>query len=600
MSTENADTTTFKQGKASQEANPYKSPLVEEPHPQLETNKRETLQLDSLQDLSKEQLDLLLDQKEKVQSEITRSFAETAIPPGIYKDNGHIYWVCPEDLFTEDNIIGQMIASFSIMVGARLKTVRTPITTTPLLDKKFITGLWFGMESSTNQKRRRGKQSYELGRTCVFALIVKNVFEQTPELTGRALAKDQFFFGNNEGEVFNKSKVSFHIKTSLRTFFNDQRWGDLIFGIINQTAQSVGFTYLTEAEQDKVIADHLLPVDQLINNCYPSVSLKRGKQVIQQSRKPNAIRSSPLYTKEEMEILSACTSSVFTEFVDLVKDYEQTVFSVGFQELESRIREIINIRWETLQRFANRTKIRLQAIRPIVNNPTLKKANVTQDQVRSFLERCTDPVGDLVRDIKHILGRVNLKDSLSVAFKKDFTTNEMAVQYLYVKCTEMYKVHFSNIPAMAKLTSRQMEVEPEELDFELAVKSLTQVQNSFGSLRGQISNFRNIKYFKVFGRTKQILDILQNLKDKLKLVLNIPNRSSDIAIRLLTNGQYMSCQQYVNDIVNKTSGTLAYLKRSSEARVAQKEDPQILSLLSTFLIEIEKSIVQMDSLVLVK
>jgi hypothetical protein len=332
---------TSSKGEDSQESSPSQSsyPLGDEPRG-FDAKKRTGLTVESLKTLPSEIFDKLLFKKEEVEKRIISGFAEQAIPAGIYKANGNTYYVCPEDLFKEDSIIGAMIVDFSRLTGAEIKTIKASVTYTTLYNEKFIEGLWFGMFSSTNLKRRRGKQIYELGRTCTFALIVKNMFEATDFLGPQALAKDHFFFGNNEGEVVNKVRVQFFIKTTLRSYFDDPQWGDLIYGIINHTAAHVGFDNLTSEEQDRVISDNLLPVDQLITMCYPTVTVKRGRSSIQRTRKPNPLRTSPLYTDDEMKLIASLSTSIFTEFVDLTREYESMVFSHGFKAIVSRIQRL--------------------------------------------------------------------------------------------------------------------------------------------------------------------------------------------------------------------------------------------------------------------
>jgi hypothetical protein len=527
-----------------------------------EATTRLEFKIEDLNLLPSKEFELLLEKRGEREQKIVSGFAEQAIPAGIYKVNGQTNFVCPRCLFGEDDIFGQMIADFARETGAVIRTVDVPVNITTLFDEKFITGIWFGMYSSTNQKRRRGKQSYELGRTCTFALIVKNMFEKTKELGSRALMKDQLFFGNNEGEMFNRSKVPFLIKMKLRSFFDDPRWGDLIYGIINYTANQVGFTYLTIDEQDKVISDHLLPIDRVITSCYPRASVKRGRTNIQKVKKPNPIRASPLYTREEMEIISLCSSRIFTEFVDVVTNYEQTVFSLGFEVLESQIREVIRLRWETLQRFANRTKLRLQAIRKIANNPTLRKANVMPDNIYPLLEKYQDPARNLVADIKHILGGANFKECISVAFKRDFSTFAQAELFLYIRALELYKSIIPDAPYVKTLKLEKLASEPSELDYDNAVKAYIRIQNGLGSLRKQSLGFQTLKAYKIPGKTRNVMGLYKNLIKNLELLNEIPKNASDIAVSLISDGQQKSSHQYLRSIIDLIKENRRYLINS--------------------------------------
>jgi hypothetical protein len=544
---------------------------------------RQELKVNDLNLLPDETFKLLLSKRGELERKITSGFAEQAIPAGIYKVDGQTNYVCPEAFFNEDNIIGQMIVDFARETGAVIRIIKAPVGYTTLLDEKFISGAWLGMYSSTNQKRRRGKRSYEMGRTCTFALIVKNMFEITEQLGPRALMKDQLFFGNNEGEMFNKSKVVFHIKTRLCSFFDDPKWGNLIYGIINHTACHVGFSYLTLTEQDKVINDHLIPIDRVITMCYPRSTLKRGRTSIQKVKKPNPIRTSPLYLREEMELISLCSSRIFSEFVDVVNTYETSVFALGFVNLESRIREVIRLRWETLQRFANRTKLRLQTIRKIVNNPTLKKANVVPDNVNPLLKSYQDPALNLVIDIKHILGGADFKECLSVAFKRDFSTFIQAETYLYIKALELYKIIIPDAQSMKTLQAKPLSEEPSEMDYGNAVKAFIRVQNEIGNLRKQSLNFQNIQSHKIPGRTRNIAGLYKNIDRNLAFLTDIPSNASDLAVSLISDGNYKTYQEYLEDIFEKLFENRRYLVNAGKTLLHTKLIKSVKDILDQFL-----------------
>jgi hypothetical protein len=590
MAEENSTTDIFIKEGASQEAPSYKSASASITIEAPAERKSEGIGVENLRSLDKDTIDGLLLKKSVYEKKIQTAFAEKAIPAGIYKIDGNVYFVCPEDFFKEDDTIGQLIADFANTTGAVIKLIPGSVERTPLVDEKFILGLWFGLSSSSNQKRRKGKTPYELGRTCTFSLIVKNMFESTKELGVRALTKDNFFFGNNQGEMSGNSSVPFFIKAKLRSYFNNPLWGDLIYGIINFTAAFVGFKYLTEEEADRVVADHLIPIDQLITSCYPSTTLKRGRQTVTKVKKPNAIRSSPLYTNEEMEIISLVTSCIFTELGDLQKDYEKTVFSIGFSALEARIREVIRLRWETLQRFSNRTKLRLQAIRKIVNNPTLKKANVTQDQVNQLLDNYPTPASTLVSDIKHILGGTSLVDCLSYAYKRGFESDKIAVSFLTHKVIQLYRRYKPSHPWITSQKSFSEIPDVVEIDVERGNKCYIQLRNVIGDLKKQTLGFNNLQEFKLFGRIKQINALYEKTNLYKTEIQSLPRMPTNLAIRLSSDGLYKN----VDDVIAKINDALlknaTYLLNAAGWHLRLSSSKEVKSLLEQFKIFIDNQL----------
>jgi hypothetical protein len=541
------------------------------------------LEVRSLKSLSVEDIDMLLGTQEHVKAEITRSFAEQAIPPGIYKDDGQTYWVCPRALFKEDDNVGAMLYTFSKMAGATIKTIETPAEYTRVYDEKFIDGLWFGMESSTNQKRRRAKQSYELGRTCTFALIVKNVFETTVELGTRALIKDHFFYGNNAGETINKAPALFCIKTKLRSFFSDPAIGDLIYGITNYTAAAVGFSYLTESEQNKVISENLVPIDQLITSCYTTVTVKRGRGEVKQTRKPNPIRSSPLFLKEEMELLSLVSNLIFADLNVLSENYETAVFDRGFDVLERQIRDSIRVRWETLQRFANRTKIRLQDIRKLSNNPTLRKAGVTQDHVNLLLTTIQNPVERLVSEVLHIIGNKDLRDIIAYAFNKKFPTVKDARLYLTFKVFNIYQqVGLKNTNLKTFVVEKPSQ-EPSEIEFTRSLETFSKLSYRSGDLKKHTLGLTTIKPFKLLGRLQAIEGMYNNAMNDLHSLSRCDKASRDSAVSFYSEGREIDSDDYLEVLSKSFKDSLSKALIALRTRASGEADVRITNPITGFL-----------------
>jgi len=501
----------------------------------------------NLRSLSDDNLRSLLAHKKEIEEQMMTGAANQSVTPGIYKVDEHTYWVCPNGLLQEDNIIGMMIVDFSLICGAEIKVLEQhPGKTSMYYDKEFIKGLWFGMFSQTNQKRRKGKRGYELGRTATFALIVKNEFERVDLLGVQALAKDHFYFGNNDGEMIAQKRVQFFTKTKLQSSFEDPRVGELLFGILNQTASRVGFSNLTEEEQQKVIKDHLIPMNDLITSCYPVVSDKRNKPNKKKKlRKPNPIRASPLFKDFEMSIISALSRPVFTDFINLQEEYEEIVFSRGFSDLKAEIKKTIQTRWEILQRFANRTKLRLQAIRKMTNNSTLKKANVTQSEVDIFLNRCPSPVSNMMAEIDHIFKGLDLQSLAAYAFKKDFRNFSQARRYIHFKVFSTYVHHNIDNPEIRSLKFEKLD-EPEDVDYNRALKGIAKVENIVGGIRSQASSIHNIKLFKWFRKAGILEGAYKNYHIEVKALCDIPNEITETALKLILGDPNISFPSWLS------------------------------------------------------
>jgi hypothetical protein len=542
-----------------------------------EVNNASAIEVKNLNSLSNEEIIALLRNKSAIVQEISRGYSEKAIPPGIYTEGEQTYWVCPKSLFTEDNIIGAMIYDLSVAAGSIVKTIDFEVRQLNTFNKKFIEGIWFGIFSSQSLKRRKGKQDYELGRACSFSLIVRSVFNRTEELGLSALIKDNFFYGNNPGETSNSNSVPFYIKMKLRSFFDKSEIGELLFGIVNATATSVGVSYLTEVESEKMIGESLIPIDSLISECYPTLLVKRGKKQSKEIRKPNPIRSSPLYTKDEIKIISDLTSSIFTELESVSKDYENCILSSGFTSVKKQIHDVINLRWETLQRFANQTKIRLQDIRRITGEDKLRKAGVKPIHVTALLESLPNASGRLHSEVRHILGAYDVNTAYTRAYKSSPATSQEAWALIYKRIHTMYENTRANPNIKTTFDGRDArEVDLDE-EYRQAYNALAHSQRINGELIKNITLVRTTKYFKLYGRFKQIETLIQGTEKCYKTLQGLSNTSVDMAVRLYYEGLYkdrvdlnLRTHQRLRKALDQVNNHLTYTLKTEEDAALRK------------------------------
>jgi hypothetical protein len=351
----------------------------------------------------------------------------------------------------------------------------------------------------------------------------------------------------------------------LRSYFSDRKTADAIFGLLSYAASQFGFENLTEKEADKVIASHLKPLDEVIKSCFASTRASKKKKSnkkkdVEKKKRPNAIRSSPLYRKEEMEILSSLTSLIFTDLIDLNKDYEDQVFHHGFKAIEKRVHDTYCLRWETLSRFANRTKMRLQDIRKLIpNGSTLKKKDVTDNNVLVFLSSLKDPANRLVSEIEHILGGTDLVAAISYAYKIEFVSIGEAKAYLYNKALAMY---MKTLPESKDINALKPKIEVrehEDIEFERGIKVLIRNQNRMGNLQKQSVGLATIKQYKLYGRCNIIAPLMKSMVQDLKTFDALSESVRDISVRIITEGKVLSDEAYHISFFTKVKPRVEYI-----------------------------------------
>jgi len=538
--------------------------------------------------LSPEKIAELVSKRIQYSERISTETAEGVVSAGIYTSNGKTLFVVPEDAFTEDNITGNVIATFASETGADVALTKSSSAEySQAYDERFLVGLWDGMFCSTNLQRRRAKQGYELGRTAMFCLLVKNYFEQELRLGSEALCKDNFFFGNNPGEISGKTPVPFLTRSKIVAMYRDPKMGNLMYGIANYAASVIKLGYLTANERDKVISAHLIGVETVITSCYPSITIKRGKREVQTSRRPNPIRQSPLFLPEEMNIVSSITSVIFTDLASLASDWESAVFRHGFRTVKSWIMSSIRSRWETLQRFAHVTKIRLQQIRTITKQPNLKKAQVLKEHVSGFLKSLRDPAENLVSEVLHIAGNQPLAELVAYAYKKDIDPSQVR-SFIYSRAVDAYTALFG--PDMYSKVKTVKQSDIRDIEFQESLKGLLRIQNLMRNWNFNISNLSSIKNFRLFGRTEQIVSLFNNLRMELNALKKIDQRALTVACKLASQSTYRDAAEFFQRIVLQLKNDLPLIFNSIRSRLPNETDDGVKDLIRRFLSEFDATV----------
>jgi hypothetical protein len=308
-------------------------------------------------------------------------------------------------------------------------------------DQQFILGLWLGVFTETHLKRTRKKRDYELGRACIHALQVKHYFSNEPRLGMAALKRDNFFFGNDPSEKdANGNTVPYYLKERLSSIFKSATHAKAFMAVLNYISFTIQLDLLEGEELTKTVGYHLRDVDDILPDFYrPEYAQRKGKQVLIGMRKPNPLRTSPVFLQEEMQILASLTAYKFQNLGPLKKDWQGLVNTYGYAEMYSDIRSIIQSRWQTLEKFAKVTTKRLQRTRTANPNVRLnRKVDVTRDNVIALLATRDHPETAFLREIEIIIPDTEFVDSVRVWKKRCPANLQEAKDIVHYNLSIMY------------------------------------------------------------------------------------------------------------------------------------------------------------------
>jgi hypothetical protein len=451
------------------------------------------------------------------------------------------------------------------MTKAELKIYTALDSLTDAYDEEFIMGLWFGFTNEGVQNLSRSKKAYELGRTCTYALIVKNMFNKDPFLGLSGLKKDNFFFGNSPGESSQKKPTPFYVKSKLRLSFKNQAVADAIYGILIHSVNKIGTSYLT-VDLRKVVEQCIIPFDQLLTRNYPTYTVTGKKSKLKERRKPKAIRQSPLLFKEESNLLHEITNPIFTDLYAIENDFVGQVATWGFSTVEERISKAISSRLDILQRFANRTKLRLQDIRKITDQPKKRKAGVLHEDILALANESPDMPNRLYTEILHIVEKHNLPRLVSVAYNLQSLSNEKARLYLLKKCMDVYKkIGIKELKKQPK--DIEIDVETAELEFSKTQERLSKFDSKLSSLHSNVKGLSRSRISQLYGRRTQIDGILKNITETINLVKDIEKTNlANNAVEYYTGGKQSSFERYVEERLQNINELLSIEGKTLEVR----------------------------------
>jgi hypothetical protein len=344
---------------------------------------------------------------------------------------------------------------------------------------------------------------------------VKNFFAHAKNLGEEALIKDHFFYGNNPGEVKEKDQVLYFLRAKLISMVNNTEFANALFGMINLASKEIGLSNLIPQEEYKTVIENIIPFDTVVASLYPTtITKKKGRKEIEKTRKPNPIRQSPLFLSEEMELLSKIVSPIFTDLFSVSKNWTDCVFDSGFSVVKAQIRESICNRWETLQRFAHVTKLRLQAIRRLTGDSKLKKAKVVRDNVIALLKsRAPDPTKVLWDETSHILGKNSIVKLSSIAFKKMINPKEVD-RFFLVEAWKRYEVPLKDL-LTAEVKKAIAPFAIATFGLEDSVYRVIMLNHTLKELVYKTNYIKAFRPDKLWGNMSQVAGILIHLRKQL-------------------------------------------------------------------------------------
>jgi hypothetical protein len=324
---------------------------------------------------------------------------------------GERWVILPDSFEEEDYYIGWTMNALAQSLGLTVYTVKyegeVQANMTDETEKISI-GMFLAINDFDHNIRvKKGKNDpVELGRTIVRAQQVLRLFT-SKNLGMEALRKDQFYFGNQTGEIETINNIPVPVKYSAKTLgslFREKLWAEqlrkLLLTLIRESAR-----LLTESVATHAIVTNLLSKEETINlycSTWTKITVGKGRKKKEEKVRevPKRPKPSPLLTQAENHFVDSIAKNVFREVVPEDSDWPLLISNHGFGPVKDRLRENYSDRRLFRQSYARITTSRLKDFRKL--KPDLrykKKKDVTGVDLDALIESRTSRAATFASEI---------------------------------------------------------------------------------------------------------------------------------------------------------------------------------------------------------
>jgi hypothetical protein len=405
--------------------------------------------VERLRTVTKEQLIALLEKKDEIDTSRRVERSEEITSAGVYTINDDAFIAMPENVYEPDCELGILLADLVVTQGlpnVQLKMLaKDDKFFTDLKNGKFILGLLHGLTTDTPKMRVGNKKDFDLGCACAYSLRVKHYFNATPIYGSEALVADHAFFGNSKKDMSGRAKEIFILKDRLASFVSKNHDAKALLQLMNFLAKKLLLDNHSQEDLEKTISANIKPFSEVMLSLYPRRDVQVSKKKIEkQVMKPSIPKSSPLFLREEMQLIVKLLRPSYSDIGGMQENYIYYVATNGFDDLRCQLQEKVLARRKICQDFGRVSKARFSALQESTKKTGLRRNEVSSEMLRSYIQTIDDPVSELVRSIGQLLSPKILKRNVEIAFNKRIHGEANLQAFLLMKSFGVYSTVLPN------------------------------------------------------------------------------------------------------------------------------------------------------------
>jgi hypothetical protein len=287
---------------------------------------------------------------------------------------------------------------------------------------------------------------------------------------------------------------------------------------------------------EKAISANVIPFPELMASLYPRRTVQVTKKKTEvKVLKPSLPKTSTLFTKKEMSLITKILRPSFTDITDIQEKYIHYINQYGYHQLSDQLRARIQTRRELTQKFGRVCKARFQAIELIASKKGLRRNEVTTELLSTYIQGMTDPVTNLVREIQQILSRTLLHRNAEIAFNKRMESQESAIAFVTNLSFGIYRESFPEMNLDWKLKTADTAVALRDSRIKDAMEYIFKLDAALGKMELSIEPLSRIQSKYAYRHLESIQRLTHRINDYCNELVRIEERDRNVASKTATN-----------------------------------------------------------------
>jgi hypothetical protein len=524
--------------------------------------------VEALGSLPEEKLQLLYKKVQEREREVRSNEAASAVPPGFYSNGQMSYMVVPD--LPEDNALAGLIVTLAKALKIEVKVAKYSdelfkFNNMTQHSQQVVLGIAMSVEHKQRVTLTKRRQGYLLGMSLGFAQRIKGEFVSLEPNQGwdMVLKKNNFFFGNNPGEVnvvgTSESKATEKVGYGWSSVLLPLCSGFFAIPFVDMITKAfhkLRLTSLESEEVDKIIFNNLVPFNEFVQRySYWLKEYDRKSRKFEKAKRkmPEIPGSSPVVLPGEMKLIRGLAKYIWSNLDEVSKDWPS--FLLGHDSVKDAERSVstcYRFRQDFLERFARFTTSRLRSIKRTVDKDAKGKNTISRSILEKYLVgRDLGLHNEVLAEILKLIPRSDICAAVMVYTNSNREISEKdAVEFLKSELISIYK---EEVPDSKYKGEDGLKLQPVQTPKFSEDEEAIRFTNKFIAIRKILLHTNmQLKSFHIRPTTAKLEKLSESLNKADTYTFEMSEKSKVMNIRLveIMLGPYLQSNNYESEFLN--------------------------------------------------